>query len=173
MPARSAMSFTRTPVAPRSKSTRLPAFANCLRRSAGFLGRIAVSFCYQIRETTERCRMTRMMLAAALAAALLAAGCGTDETNTNDGSKKARVVAKGKVGGDLTISQWPLYIDPGKRGTVAEFEKASGVDVKYVEEINDNVEFFGKIRPLFQQGDAGGRSLIVVSDWLAARMYKL
>jgi spermidine/putrescine transport system substrate-binding protein len=113
------------------------------------------------------------MLAAALTAAIVTAGCGTDDTNTNADSKKAPVVPKGKVRGKLTIAQWPLYVDPGKRGTVAEFEKASGVDVKYVEEINDNVEFFGKIRPLFEQGDTGGRSLIVVSDWLAARMYKL
>ena len=75
--------------------------------------------------------------------------------------------------GELTISQWPLYIDPGKRGTIAEFEETTGVDVKYVEEINDNNEFFGKLRPLLERGDTGGRSLITVSDWLAARMYKL
>ena len=118
--------------------------------------------------------MTRWMLALALAAAIVTVGCGTDETNTNAGSKKkGPVVKKGEVRGALTISQWPLYVDPGKRGTVAEFEKASGVDVKYIEEINDNVEFFGKIRPLFEQGSTGGRSLIVVSDWLAARMYRL
>ena len=80
---------------------------------------------------------------------------------------------KGPVKGQLTISQWPLYIDPGKKGTIAEFEKATGVDVKYVEEINDNDQFFGKIRPQLQQGDSGGRSLIIVSDWLAARMDKL
>ena len=35
-----------------------------------------------------------------------------------------------------------------RTGTIAEFEKATGVDVKYVEDINDNDEFFGKIRPL-------------------------
>jgi spermidine/putrescine transport system substrate-binding protein len=77
------------------------------------------------------------------------------------------------VRGKLTISQWPLYIDPGKKGTIAEFEKKSGVDVKYVEDINDNDQFFGKIRPLLERGDTGGRSMIVLSDWLAARMDKL
>ena len=45
--------------------------------------------------------------------------------------------------------------------------------MKYVEEINDNVEFFGKVRPQLARGDSGGRSLITVSDWLAARMYDL
>ena len=115
------------------------------------------------------------MLAAALVVlAALAAGCGTDETNSaNAGGDHADVVPKGPVKGSFTFSQWPLYIDPGKKGTVAEFEKATGVGLKYVEEINDNDQFFGKIRPQLQRGDSGGRSLITVSDWLAARMDKL
>jgi spermidine/putrescine transport system substrate-binding protein len=117
--------------------------------------------------------MTRWMLAAALAAAIAVAGCGTDEPGNRSADEKAPVVKKGDVGGKLTISQWPLYIDPGKRGTIVEFEKARGVDVKYVEEINDNNEFFGKLRPQLEHGDTGGRSMITLSDWLAARMDKL
>ena len=122
--------------------------------------------------------MTRWMLAAALVAlaalAALAAGCGTDETNSaKAGGEHADVVPKGPVKGSFTFSQWPLYIDPGKKGTVAEFEKETGIDLKYVEEINDNDQFFGKIRPQLERGDSGGRSLITVSDWLAARMDKL
>ena len=117
--------------------------------------------------------MTRWMLVPVVALALVAAGCGTDETGTKSEGEKAPVVKKGPVKGNLTISQWPLYIDPGKKGTIAEFEKARGLDVKYIEEINDNDQFFGKIRPLLEQGDSGGRDLIVLSDWLAARMDKL
>jgi spermidine/putrescine transport system substrate-binding protein len=117
--------------------------------------------------------MRRCMLALTIAALLVAAGCGTDEPPAKGDEASTSVVAKGPVKGDLTIAQWPLYIDPGKDGTIAEFEKASGVDVKYVEEINDNAEFFGKLRPLLENGDAGDRSLITVSDWLAARMDKL
>jgi spermidine/putrescine transport system substrate-binding protein len=117
--------------------------------------------------------MTRWMLAVAAAVlVLVAAACGTDETSSQaDG--KAPVVPKGPVKGSFTFSQWPLYIDPGKKGTVAEFEKTTGLDLKYVEEINDNDQFFGKIRPQLDRGDSGGRSLITVSDWLAARMDKL
>jgi spermidine/putrescine transport system substrate-binding protein len=118
--------------------------------------------------------MTRWMLAAALVVvAAIAAACGTDEPGNKSKGEKAPVVAKGPVKGKLTISQWPLYIDPGKKGTIAEFEKATGVDVKYVEDINDNDQFFGKIRPLLERGDSGDRSMIVLSDWLAARMDKL
>jgi spermidine/putrescine transport system substrate-binding protein len=117
--------------------------------------------------------MTRWMLAAVLAIGVAAAGCGTDETGDKSKNEQAPVVAKGPVRGKLTISQWPLYIDPGKKGTIAEFEDATGVDVKYVEDINDNDQFFGKLRQLLERGESGGRSMITVSDWLAARMYKL
>ena len=97
------------------------------------------------------------------------AACGEE----GGGSTEQAPVAKaGPARGDLMISQWPLYIDPGKKGTIAEFESATGVDVKYVEDINDNAEFYGKLRPQLQGGSSGGRSLITVSDWLAAQMYK-
>ena len=70
---------------------------------------------------------------------------------------------------ELTISQWPLYVDPGKDGTVAQFEGDTGIDVEYVEDINDNAAFFGKMQPLLADGESGGRSMITVSDWLARR----
>jgi spermidine/putrescine transport system substrate-binding protein len=118
--------------------------------------------------------MSRWMpVGALLAIAALGAGCGTDEDSASAGDETAPFAKTGPVRGGLTIAQWPLYIDPGKGGTVAEFEKKTGADVKFVEEINDNDQFFGKIRPQLEQGESGGRSLITVSDWLAARMDKL
>ena len=95
------------------------------------------------------------------------------------GSKAAATPAQtadapGPVEGKLTISQWPLYIDPGKNGTIAQFEGDTGVDVNYVEDINDNQAFFGKIQPAARaRASRAGRSLITVSDWLAAQMYDL
>jgi spermidine/putrescine transport system substrate-binding protein len=117
--------------------------------------------------------MTRWLLAAVLALGIVAAGCGTDEGSTNSKDEQAPLAKTGPAKGELTISQWPLYIDPGKKGTIAEFEKKTGVDVKYIEDINDNDQFYGKIRQQLEQGDSGGRSIIVLSDWLAARMDKL
>ena len=110
-------------------------------------------------------------LAFVIAASALAAlvGCGT----TQKSGTQPPEVPKGPVKGSLTIAQWPLYVDPGKHGTVAEFERATGVNVRWVEEINDNVQFFGKIQPELATGQSGGRSMITVSDWLAAQMYKL
>jgi spermidine/putrescine transport system substrate-binding protein len=113
-------------------------------------------------------KLAPTVLAAALAA--VAAGCGTQSGATG---KQGPVVPAGPVKGNLTVAQWPLYIDPGKNGTVADFQRHTGVKVKWVEEINDNLEFFGKVRPQLARRQSGGRSLITVSDWLAAQMNRL
>ncbi len=112
----------------------------------------------------------RMLVAAALtlAAPVLIAACGG-----GGGNGEVEVAQGGKPSGEVTISNWPGYIDPGKDGTVAEFEKATGVDVNYIEDINDNLQFFGKLQPQLERGDSGGRSLFVVTDWLAKQMYDL
>ena len=114
----------------------------------------------------------RLLVAAALmlAAPVLIAACGGDG---GGGGGEVKVAQGGKPSGEVTISNWPGYIDPGKDGTVAEFEKATGVDVKYIEDINDNLQFFGKLQPQLDRGDSGGRSLFVVTDWLAKQMYDL
>jgi spermidine/putrescine transport system substrate-binding protein len=115
---------------------------------------------------------TRGLLLALLALAVLAAGCGDLENNDQSGTT-APVAASGDPTGTLTWSNWPLYIDPGKNGTLANFEQDTGVKVDYVEDINDNQAFFAKLQPTLAEGDSEGRSLITVSDWLAAKMYDL
>ena len=115
---------------------------------------------------------TRGLLLALLALAVLAAGCG-DLENNDQSSTTAPVAASGDPTGTLTWSNWPLYIDPGKNGTLANIEQDTGVKVDYVEDINDNQAFFAKLQPTLAEGDSEGRSLITVSDWLAAKMYDL
>src|SRR3954447_14180474 len=106
------------------------------------------------------------------ASAALATGCGGGGGIEGGSSGPAqRADVSGPVQGKLTISQWPLYVDPGKNGTVAEFEKKTGVQVHYIEDINDNNEFFGKLQPQLAKGESGGRDLITLSDWLAKQMY--
>jgi spermidine/putrescine transport system substrate-binding protein len=63
--------------------------------------------------------------------------------------------------------------DEKSRPTLEAFTKRTGIKVKYTEDINDNVEFFGKIRPQLAAGQDTGRDLIVVTDWLAGRMIRL
>ena len=57
--------------------------------------------------------------------------------------------------------------------TVPDFEKATGVKVKYIEDVNENDGFFAKVQPLLAKGESGGRSMFVVTDWMAAKMREL
>ncbi|MFD3512235.1 spermidine/putrescine ABC transporter substrate-binding protein [Streptomyces sp. NPDC058657] len=79
---------------------------------------------------------------------------------------------------NLQFANWPLYIDTdeddeSKRPTLEEFQKRTGISVRYTEEINDNDEFFGKISPALMNHQETGRDLIVISDWMAARFVRL
>jgi len=102
------------------------------------------------------------------------AACGDDD---GGGTSEAQVIPKGEISQALTFANWPLYIDideeTNQRPTLQKFQREYGTRVKYVEEINDNVEFFGKVRQQYEQGNSGGRDLHVVTDWLAARMDRL
>jgi spermidine/putrescine transport system substrate-binding protein len=111
--------------------------------------------------------------ALAVAAAVAALAVGLAACGSGGGGEGGTVKLEGEPSGKLTISNWPLYIDPGKEGTVAEFERATGISVKYIEDVNDNAEFFGKMQPLLEQGESGGRSMFVVTDWMAKKMHDL
>ena len=119
-------------------------------------------------------RVTRIGIAvAAFTASVGVAACGSSGIEGSGGGNTAKVATvklQGKPQGDLTISNWPLYID---KKTVPNFEKATGVSVKYIEDVNDNAEFFGKMQPLLAKGESGGRSIFVVTDWMANKMHDL
>ena len=73
----------------------------------------------------------------------------------------------------LTVAQWPLYIDRAKGGhrpTLEAFQSKYDIDVTYREIINDNQEFFAKLVPLFQADQPTGWDLITLSDWVVTRM---
>ncbi|MFE7710554.1 PotD/PotF family extracellular solute-binding protein [Streptomyces sp. NPDC057486] len=77
----------------------------------------------------------------------------------------------------INFSNWTEYMDvtdDGKhRPTLEAFTKRTGIKVKYTEDINDNVEFFGKVKPQLAAGQDTGRDIINVTDWLAARIVRL
>ncbi|GAA3078611.1 spermidine/putrescine ABC transporter substrate-binding protein [Streptomyces roseofulvus] len=77
----------------------------------------------------------------------------------------------------VNFSNWTEYMDVSEdeksRPTLEAFTKRTGIKVKYTEDINDNVEFFGKIKPQLAAGQDTGRDLICVTDWLAARIIRL
>ena len=43
----------------------------------------------------------------------------------------------------------------------------------YLEDINSNESFFAKLRPELENGESGGRDIIVATDWMAKRYYDL
>ena len=106
-----------------------------------------------------------------LAAAMGLAACGGGGVEDSNGDTTVSVAkAEGEPSGNLTISNWALYID---KATIPEFEKQTGIHVNYIEDINSYDEFFGKMQPLLAEGESGGRSLMVATDWLAKKMYDL
>jgi spermidine/putrescine transport system substrate-binding protein len=111
---------------------------------------------------------------AVLAGTLVLAACGSGggglEGGGDTNEEDIPTAQGGEPSGELTISNWPLYID---KNTIDNFDQETGVSTKYIEDINDNTEFFGKLRPQLAQGESGGRSIIVPTDWMAAKMYDL
>src|SRR5207247_9959218 len=106
----------------------------------------------------------------ALGASLAIAACGGGGIGGGGRANTETVQLAGKPSGDLTISNWPLYID---KNTVPNFEKATGIHVKYIEDVNDSVELFGKVQPLLAQGHSGARSIFLVPDGTANARHDL
>jgi spermidine/putrescine transport system substrate-binding protein len=127
-----------------------------------------------IRDEVTRRRLLRRGAAGALSVSALSylAACGSETGGTGDKKPESKVIKKGEIGDSIYVANWPLYIDE-KHETLKKFEDKYGAKVKYVEEINDNNEFFGKVRQQYQRGDSGGRDIHVVTDWMAGKMITL
>ena len=127
---------------------------------------------------TRKPRQLVAMLAGVVAVLSLALGlaaCGGGggggiEGGGGESAKAEQVKLEGKPSGELVISNWPLYID---KGTVPAFEKATGVKVKYIEDINSNEEFFAKMQPLLAKGESGDRGIFVLADYMVSKMHEL
>jgi spermidine/putrescine transport system substrate-binding protein len=76
----------------------------------------------------------------------------------------------------LIVSNWPAYIDPradGPTNTRDVFEKQTGITVKYTDDVNDNSEFFAKVRNQLGSCTTTKRDMFILTDWMAARMIDL
>ena len=123
---------------------------------------------------TKRSLRAVLIACAALAATLALAACGGDDEVGGSSDQDVQVATTGDVTGELGISTWVGYIDKGEGNTIDEFEaKYPGTTVSYVEDVNDNETFFGKVQPQLDKGESGGRDIFVVTDWMAKQMYEL
>jgi spermidine/putrescine transport system substrate-binding protein len=77
----------------------------------------------------------------------------------------------------LNWSNWPEYIDvddaTGERPTLDAFTEATGIEVNYNEDYNDNDEFFAKVQAQLSSGQDTGRDLWCSTDWMVARLIRL
>ncbi len=98
-----------------------------------------------------------------------------------NGGATTAVTTAGSTGGTLadklTISNWPLYIDVDEKTkkypTLEAFTREFGVAVDYVEDVNDNDQWFGKNQATLAEGKGVGRDIAVLTDWMAGRMVRL
>ncbi len=123
-------------------------------------------------------------------ASLAGLGLGAPALLSACGTPAAKQTAESCVSKDLSstektlnFSNWPLYIDEKKvkRGgkkvtvnpTLEAFEKSTGIKVDYVADVNDNSEFFGVVRNQLADCKPTGRDIMVLTDWMAARLVGL
>jgi spermidine/putrescine transport system substrate-binding protein len=99
-------------------------------------------------------------------------GIDTSRDNSGESSEVNRQMA-----GEIVVSTWPFYIDiddqTNTRPTLEAFQQRFGAQVRWIEDINSNDEFFAKVRAPLAQGQSIERDIIMPTDYMAARMHKL
>ncbi|WP_030674155.1 spermidine/putrescine ABC transporter substrate-binding protein [Streptomyces rimosus] len=131
--------------------------------------------------TDGRMAMTRRSLLRASGAGALALGglgalsaCGIPPAGRTDSGRSADHSGQEKR---VVFSNWTEYLDVSEDGkrrpTLDAFTRRTGIAVKYTEDVNDNDEFFGKVQAQLAAGQDTGRDLMVLTDWMCARMIGL
>jgi spermidine/putrescine transport system substrate-binding protein len=132
-----------------------------------------------------RRRLTRRSLlrgagtgATALGFGALLAACGGGGGGGGGGGEGGATASmdpskifSGQPGDKVEFANWPLYLDQAKDSngdvfhpSLREFTKETGIEVDYQDVIQDNAEFFGKLRPQLQAGDPTGWDIIVITN---------
>jgi spermidine/putrescine transport system substrate-binding protein len=91
------------------------------------------------------------------------AACGTGGTSGGGAGGKA---------GSLRWANWTLYLDVADDGsypTLEQFQKSSGISVSYLEDIEDNDTFYGKVKGQLANGQDIGYDIVTLTDWMAGR----
>jgi spermidine/putrescine transport system substrate-binding protein len=130
------------------------------------------------RGGASRRTVLRGLLAAGAFAATGSALTACGMPGTRQDPAACRAPDKSATDKKLVVSNWPLYIDVDendetKRPSVEAFTKQTGIAVTYQEDVNDNNEFFGKVRNQLAACQAIDRDIMVLTDWMAARMIRL
>lgn len=115
------------------------------------------------------------MGAFALTSSGLLAACGTEGTKQTDDT--CRSTDRSDTEKRLIFSNWITYMDENDSGkkypTLEDFQKTTGIKVDYNTDINGNNEFFAKVCNQLGACEPIDRDLIVLTDWMAARIIQL
>ena len=106
--------------------------------------------------------------------ALLAA-CGTGGTSgsTSTLSPGTDVSDTEKL---VRWANWTFYLDydddSRTRPTLEAFTEATGIQAEYIEDIDDNDSFYGKVQSQLAQGQDIGFDIVTPTDWMASRLIR-
>ena len=85
--------------------------------------------------------------------------------------------SSGAAADTVRWANWTLYLDLDESGknypSLVNFTKTTGINVKYLEDINDNDEFFGKVQGQLKLGEDIGYDIVTPTDWMAGRFIRL
>jgi len=105
------------------------------------------------------------------------AACGTSGTAKTANAKDQAAKDLSATQKVINWSNWPVYIDVDdktkKRPTLDAFQAKTGIKVNYVEDYNDNDEFFAKVKTQLSTGKDTGRDVWCSTDWMVARLIRL
>lgn len=117
-------------------------------------------------QLNRRALLRGAAVGAAGAGALALSSCGSgggSAADSGDGSA-----------GSIVWGNWTYYLDyddsAGTYPSLDQFGAETNIDVEYIEDIDDNNTFFGKIKDQLDQGLHTGYDVITFTDWMNARL---
>ncbi len=122
-----------------------------------------------------RAQITRRSLfvgAGAIGAATFLSSCSSD-------AETGGATSPEDVGGTVRWANWTAYLDQkkvdGKRTypSLNKFTEATGIEVDYLVDYNDNDEFYGKVQENLKAGNDIGYDIVTPTDWMTARWIRL
>jgi spermidine/putrescine transport system substrate-binding protein len=122
-----------------------------------------------MRSSVSRRRLLQAAGIGGAAMAVAACGTGGDSASSGEAPAAEDLSDSAKV---VAWSNWPSYLDindeTGERPTLLAFQEQTGITVTYTEDVNDNNEFYAKVRTQLEQGQPIDRDIVVLTDWMAA-----
>jgi len=124
------------------------------------------------KEVKNLLNRRRVLQAGAIGgAAAFAAACGAGSNTSSSTDSAGETSDSGSSSNKVVWSNWPLYM-PVDENTkefteIKAFTEQTGIEVEYIEDYNDNNEFYAKQKPLLDKGEPTGRDIVTPTDWMA------